>query len=100
MQASTYQAAILMCFNTADEYSVAQIRGMVECEQPFFNQVLLSLLKGEDKTRPPLLVLNDESEDVSEKDLESGSALVRLNANFKRFSPRIFNHSSHFHQQY
>ena len=78
-----------MCFNAPDvsttaevrspALTIATIRDTVQCEQPFFNQVLMSLLKGK------VLFLQDEAEEVDEKDLDDPNTSLKLNSLFKRY---------------
>lgn len=76
-QVSTYQAAILILYNTTNSISVEQIGQMVNCDQPLLNQVLIQLLKKR------VLILKDKNEQVEEKDLEVETQ-VKLNMAFTR----------------
>jgi hypothetical protein len=75
---STYQAAVLLCFESVDTCTVLGIRDVVQCEQPFLSQVLISLLKAK------ILTLQNETEQVEEKALEDASLSIKLNLAFKR----------------
>ena len=82
-QASSYQAAILMCFNTRTQYPVVELQQMVGTERPYFDQILVLLLKSK------VLIIKEETEEVDEKDLLAEGVTVKLNVAFKRYNTAV-----------
>ncbi|GAU89044.1 hypothetical protein RvY_01640 [Ramazzottius varieornatus] len=76
-QASSYQAAILLCFNSKTQYPVVELQQMVGTERPYFDQILVILLKQK------VLLIREEAEEVDEKDLLVEGVSVKLNTAFK-----------------
>ncbi|ERL90945.1 cullin-1 [Dendroctonus ponderosae] len=77
LQASTFQMAVLLQFNVADSWTVAQLEENTQIKQDFLVQVIQILLKAK------LLVCDEEDNDIS------GNSNVSLNQGYKNKKLRV-----------